>query len=119
MTPADRAALVHADGEVLLMFWCPGCGTHHGPRVEGQGKGCWTWNGDLVNPTISPSILVTGTVPITDDEHARIMRGEPFEPLPLRCHSFVRDGQIQFLGDCTHKLAGQTVPLELFDDHTK
>jgi hypothetical protein len=28
-----------------------------------------------------------------------------------RCHSFVVDGQIQFLGDCTHKLAGQTVPL--------
>jgi len=27
------------------------------------------------------------------------------------CHSFVTDGQIQFLGDCTHKLAGRTVPL--------
>jgi hypothetical protein len=25
------------------------------------------------------------------------------------CHSFVRDGQIQFLGDCTHALKGQTV----------
>ena len=25
------------------------------------------------------------------------------------CHSFVTDGRIQFLGDCTHKLAGQTV----------
>ena len=27
------------------------------------------------------------------------------------CHSFVTDGRIQFLGDCTHKLAGQTVDL--------
>jgi hypothetical protein len=27
------------------------------------------------------------------------------------CHSFVTDGRIQFLGDCTHALAGQTVDL--------
>ena len=27
------------------------------------------------------------------------------------CHSFVSDGQWQFLGDCTHALAGQTVPV--------
>ena len=28
-----------------------------------------------------------------------------------RCHSFVTDGRIQFLSDCTHALAGQTVDL--------
>lgn len=27
------------------------------------------------------------------------------------CHSFVRDGQIEFLSDCTHALAGKTVSL--------
>lgn len=27
------------------------------------------------------------------------------------CHSFVRAGKIEFLGDCTHALKGQTVPL--------
>ena len=27
------------------------------------------------------------------------------------CHSFVTDGLIQFLGDCTHALAGQTVDM--------
>jgi hypothetical protein len=27
------------------------------------------------------------------------------------CHSFVTDGRIQFLSDCTHELAGQTVDL--------
>ena len=33
----------------------------------------------------------------------------PSEPAPYkceRCHSFVREGQIQFLTDCTHNLAG-------------
>jgi hypothetical protein len=29
-----------------------------------------------------------------------------------RCHIFVRDGKIQFLNDCTHELAGKTVPME-------
>jgi hypothetical protein len=28
----------------------------------------------------------------------------------------VTDGRIQFLGDCTHALAGQTVDLLPFDD---
>ena len=27
------------------------------------------------------------------------------------CHSFLKDGQWQFLGDCAHGLAGQTVPM--------
>ena len=27
------------------------------------------------------------------------------------CHSFVNDGQVQFLDDCTHELAGQTLLL--------
>ena len=32
------------------------------------------------------------------------------------CHSFIRDGRIQFLGDCTHHLAGQTVDLPDFTE---
>jgi len=43
-------------------------------------------------PTISPSVLVT------------------YEPKRI-CHSFVRDGKIQFLSDCTHALSGQTIDL--------
>jgi hypothetical protein len=33
----------------------------------------------------------------------------------LLCHTFVTDGQIQYLGDCTHALAGQTVDLQEMD----
>ena len=100
----------------LLMFHCPGCGCCHGPRVTGTVSPVWQWDGSLTTPTISPSILVRGTVPITDDEHARIMAGEKIEPKPLVCHSFVRNGQIEFLSDCTHELAGKTVPLEAWDN---
>lgn len=86
------------DSGKLLMFWCPGCSEPHGPRVEGarvQSHGPWTWNGDRDRPTLSPSIKV---------ESAN-------REGPTVCHSFVQDGQIQFLGDCTHALAGKTVPI--------
>lgn len=39
-----------------------------------------------------------------------------FRAPPAVCHSFIRDGQIQFLSDCTHALAGQTVPLPAWPD---
>lgn len=98
------------------MFFCPGCEMYHGVSTDPANPNSltgakWQWNGSLESPTFSPSILVRGIVPITDDEHTRIMAGEKFEPVPFVCHSFVRDGKIEFLGDCTHKLAGQTVEL--------
>ncbi len=104
-----------SDGSSVL-FWCPGCETYHGVWLRGfahlNPKGAtWEWNGDMVRPTFSPSILVRGTLPITDEERDRIMRGEPVTPRDFVCHSFVRDGQIEFLSDSTHHLAGQTVPL--------
>lgn len=90
----------------MLLFYCPGCKQSHGVNER------WTFNGDMDHPTFSPSILVRGTVPITDEEHERIMAGEYVEPKPFICHSFVTDGKIQFLSDCTHSLAGQTVEME-------
>lgn len=30
---------------------------------------------------------------------------------PVCCHSYVKAGRWEFLGDCTHDLAGQTVPM--------
>lgn len=89
-----------------LMFECPGCKQNHGINQN------WQFNGDFERPTINPSILVRGTVPITDEEYERIMNGGKITPKPFVCHSFVHDGKIQFLSDCTHELAGQTVELE-------
>lgn len=103
----------HTTDDGRVIFFCPGCKMYHGPVVDGS-RG-WTWNGSLESPTFSPSILVRGTVPITDDEHARIMAGETVEPKPLVCHSYVREGKIEFLSDCTHELCGQTVDIPEFD----
>jgi hypothetical protein len=76
----------------LAQIWCPACNGGHTVRISGNGA--WEFNGDFDRPTLTPSVLVT-------------WNGEP----PMRCHSFVRDGRIEFLSDCTHALAGQTVDL--------
>ena len=99
----------------LVAFWCPGCDEAHQVRVDPAHGSAWGFNGDGDAPTFTPSVLVRGKRRITDDEHARIMAGEKIELPETTCHSFVTDGSIQFLGDCTHALAGQTVPLPNFD----
>jgi hypothetical protein len=97
------------------LFYCEGCEMLHGPTDS------WTFNGDFEKPTFSPSILVKGTEMTekgTADYEAWSAagypdrNGEPFESVPTICHSFVTDGKIQFLNDCTHELAGQTVALK-------
>lgn len=100
-----------------ILFWCPGCDGAH--RIQyGVGDGPrWGYNGDPEAPTFTPSILVRGKQPLTSEEYEAFKRGEPLpEPRPLVCHSFVTNGKILFLGDCTHAMAGQTVDLPNFDD---
>lgn len=78
-------------GGVLYLFYCPGCQCAHPFEVNAPDGRGWTWNGSMDKPTFSPSLLCNA--------HAA----------SSRCHSFVRDGRIEFLGDCHHALAGQTV----------
>ena len=87
-------------------FWCGGCETHHRYVTklgEGETGPCWTFDGNEASPTFSPSLLVNG-------------RGRPEDLFPHttahRCHLFLRAGMVQYLSDCTHHLAGQTIPVE-------
>lgn len=66
-----------------------------------EGTPNWTWNGSLDAPTLRPSILTSWE------------GGDPL--VKIVCHSFVNDGVVQFLSDCTHELAGKYVPLLDFD----
>lgn len=93
------------DGGQLVHFRCPGCDDFHQVSI-----GTWSWNGDLDLPTFSPSVLVGGVQwEAGEGFHKPKHHVEPGSPIV--CHSFVTDGRIQFLGDCTHELAGQTVDL--------
>lgn len=89
------------------MFRCPGCEDMHCIQV-GDGPGPrWGFNGNYERPTFTPSVLVRWNEP--SDVEGEF--DDPAKDREMVCHSFVTDGQIQFLGDCTHKLGGQTVPL--------
>lgn len=163
------------------MIFCPACNCGHEFPIER-----WTFNGDFLRPTFSPSMIVTtGWYPkryprfpimkskvklnahvvnlpweaiLPHEAQAKKNHGQSLERLAERgglsaceaiailedrdwkrmdeqdanvelalflhdfyqaqpksvCHSFVRDGQIQYLGDCTHEYAGKTVDLPDF-----
>lgn len=111
-----RGVLRTAEGGRLL-FHCPGCNENHQVQV-GDGPGAWGFNGDHERPTFTPSILLRSGHHVRGHEKGpcwctyeeRFGRPSPFKCIV--CHSFVTDGQIRFLDDCTHHLAGKTVPLQ-------
>lgn len=84
-------AKLHQLSPGWLVFHCPGCRCSHSFTVAPlPGPPLWTWNGSMDRPTFSPSLLYSESP---------------------RCHSFVRDGRIEYLSDSEHALAGQTVDL--------
>lgn len=92
----------------VIHFWCPGCNDAHSVTVDAPES--WTWNGDEAAPTFDPSVKVTGVQwPRGIGFYKETHDVEPGRP--TICHSWVRDGRIEFLGDCTHVLVGQTVDL--------
>ena len=95
-----------ADFGDSIGFHCPGCGYPHVVRVvPAAGSPAWGFNGNYTTPTFTPSVLMQ-----TGRAVNPTFQPEPGDP-PEVCHSFVTDGCIQFLGDCTDDLAGQTVDL--------
>jgi hypothetical protein len=110
-------------GEGALAFYCPGCKQVHQIQY-GAGPGPrWTWDGDVERPTFTPSVLVRGVrEDMTDEEWAeydaeyrRVGRAVLEGKFGTTCHTYITAGRIQFLGDCTHALAGQTVDLPDLD----
>jgi hypothetical protein len=93
------AAKIHNMGSGDWAFHCPGCKYGHSFRVTGDSsRPQWTWNGSTEQPTFSPSLLINKDVPES------------------RCHSWVKNGMIEFLQDCHHELRGKTVALPDWDD---
>lgn len=105
-----------------VAFMCPGCRELHQLAVAGDKRPAWDFNYDYDRPTFSPSVLVKSGHYVSGQEGKDCWctyEQRLGEPPPFKCsvcHSFVRDGQIQFLGDCTHELAGQTVDLPLMEE---
>ncbi len=101
----------------MLSFICPGCDKPHAIRTTGPYA--WSWNNDFNNPTINPSVLTKSTQ--LSEEGERQYKEwcknnypktvKEFDKKQTICHLFIREGMIEYLSDCTHSLAGQTVEL--------
>lgn len=96
----------HGKRYEAIAFVCVGCielergrgsGLHMIPVNTDQTSPAWDWNGDLQHPTLKPSI-------------------NTHHPMGGICHSYITEGQIQYLEDCTHSFAGKTLDLEDLPD---
>lgn len=92
-----------------IAFHCPGCNEIH--IVDSR----WTFNENVNTPTISPSLLVRYRHPKGHSNKNPAPLGYSGEYVEEVCHSFIKDGAIQFLPDCTHKMAGTTVDIPDFE----
>lgn len=82
------------DGEkIKMVFWCPACHNYHWVQINSNLKPFWKFNNDLNKPTFSPSILVKNS----DGE--------------VECHLFIKEGNIEYLEDCTHDFKALTIPM--------
>lgn len=103
-------------GEQRVVWRCPGCDCMHSVVTKNAPGGTlpvWTWNGNECAPTFNPSVLVTSGH-YTQGASGKCWCEWKDGPAPfkcVRCHCFVRDGNIEFLADCTHSLAGKAVEI--------
>jgi hypothetical protein len=81
-------------------FWflCPGCqeARRFTVRTDG-GSPSWTFDGNVKIPSFSPSLRIYTTDPETKEQ-------------ATLCHLFVRNGQIEYCGDCPHPPRRQNNP---------
>jgi hypothetical protein len=101
-------------------FWCPGCKTLHifDERWKMDPKSTFE------KPTFAPSLVtskghhVAGAPKRPDGKCGRCEdakeRGKP--TICGRCHLWVRNGEIEFLADCTHELRGTKVAMTVHDE---
>lgn len=123
--------VVDSEGRFIgVRINCPGCGERHTlpvrPTPHGEvesphyaNHAHWHFNGDYERPTLSPSVNVKAG-------HYADGRSDPdscwctyYEQHPEEskdfacfiCHFFLREGVVEYLGDCTHSMACQKVEL--------
>ena len=94
------------------IHYCGACNEAHHFITEPGWKARWDFDGNVDQPTFAPSMKITWGR-FADPDY----QPEPGEPDPSGiCHYFLKGGHIQYCGDSTHGLSGQTVPLPELPD---
>jgi hypothetical protein len=92
--PAVLLPIINHPGRYV--FFCPGCSANHVIDTTPSKKRAYhTLSGTLAHPTIRASVM----------SNPYLTADKP------RCHSFITNGEIEYLDDSTHALAGKTVSL--------
>lgn len=100
-------------GEGQYGFYCPGCDHEHiyfvnSPHWKKDSVG-WSFNGDINNPTFTPSLLNTwgkNADPKWQEPEDAADHSPP-KGWSGQCHLFVTNGVINYCGDCTHPYSGK------------
>lgn len=90
--------------ENCIFHYCPACDDLHPFAVDSPFPNGhqWTFNNNLEKPTFSPSMNCSiGPYPEGTKRAGEIDR----------CHYHLKEGKIQYLGDCTHDYKGKTINL--------
>lgn len=92
----------------MYFHWCPACLELHPLPDVG-----WTFDGNLEQPTFTPSFKHSGKRHVLVDgewsgEYVRDAAGNALDDV---CHYVLTAGILNFAADCTHAMAGQSVPL--------
>jgi len=99
-------------GEITgYTFYCSGCSLNHN-----IGTG-WTFNYNLDCPSFTPSVLVRSGH--YNEGHrgncwCTFYKEHPEREVGFRCyrcHSYITEGKIHYLSDCSHALAGTIVEM--------
>lgn len=108
ISPVLRS-VVSPKGVTGIAHWCPACDDSHEFALSGKNTSGaqWQWDGNVVWPTCSPSMNIRINTPD--------MVGYNASAGTSICHYFLRAGVIEYLGDCSHAMRNQKVPLPEWD----
>lgn len=95
--------------------WCPGCEEVH--RLPDS----WKFDGNLENPTFAPSFKHEGLeiVKVNGVWTGEWVRDPGGSTVPFICHYILTAGVLNYCGDCTHGLKGQSIPLPELPEHLR
>lgn len=113
-----------------VSYWCQGCKQTHAITLKAPpGESMWSWNGDVIKPVFSPSVVVrTGHHASFwkqgDDCWCKYNEEHPNDAdvVCTICHTFVgcngaQPGEVIFLSDSTHELKGTVQPFPDLPDY--
>lgn len=93
-----RAIIKMVGEQKYVSFYCLGCRHPHSLKLRPGPSPSWEFNNNADLPTLDPSVHV-------NPPGKHYIKSHPI------CHSYVRNGQIEYLADSTHAFSGQTIDL--------